>query len=134
MRRFHLKGLRTGEYAPSKADLENRRGSSIAVQNASAVTGPTPGTVIKRRHTGSRLVSDRTIRCSTSTRRTSSARACKSVSITAAISALSATSSWTRFSNDPGEAFPTFRLNAFNTEVDPENRTRGVVGEGAVPY
>jgi hypothetical protein len=59
-RRINLRGCVVADRAnPSvtteAAELWSRAGSSTAVLNASAVTAPTPGTVVKQRHTWSCL-------------------------------------------------------------------------------
>src|SRR5262249_8448946 len=51
-------------YAPTVFAWRNRRGSSIAVLNASAPIGPTPGMRIRRRHSSSRRTNSTTTLCS----------------------------------------------------------------------
>src|SRR5579885_690022 len=51
------------KYAPTLRDRAKRPGSSIAVRNASAVTGPMPGTPINRRLTGSQTATWTTSVC-----------------------------------------------------------------------
>jgi hypothetical protein len=58
-----LRGVRP-KWAPSNEAFRNRRGSSTAVRYASAVTGPTPGTLINRQQTGSDFATASTCRCS----------------------------------------------------------------------
>ena len=58
------------------AELWSRAGSSTAVLNASAVTAPTPGTVIRRRHTWSCLATASTALCSNASWLMTAARVC----------------------------------------------------------
>ena len=58
------------------AELWSRAGSSTAVLNASAVTAPTPGTVIGRRHTWSCLAAASPVLCSNASWLMTAARVC----------------------------------------------------------
>ena len=62
------------------AELWSRAGSSTAVLNASAVTAPTPGTVIERRHTWSYLVTASMALCSNASWLMTAARVCEHAS------------------------------------------------------
>lgn len=49
---WHRRGVRP-RCAPTSRDLRKRLGGSMVARNANAVSGPTPGTVTRRRHVGS---------------------------------------------------------------------------------
>ena len=95
--------------APMSLALRNRDGPSTAVTKANAVTGPTPGIVISRRH----VASDRARLLTFFVIMASSLRIClrrRRIGPTASDSiALSAVSSRTRSSQRPVETWPSFR-------------------------
>jgi hypothetical protein len=67
--------------APTSAERRNRSGRSTVVLNASAVTGPTPGIVMKRRPSSSFFTTLSSARCSRFSSRRSTSRAVSSASM-----------------------------------------------------
>lgn len=107
----YLRGVRP-KCDPSNDAFLNRRGSSTAVRYASAVTGPTLGTLTSRQQTGPEFATARSCRCKSASRAVTLYRTRRTASAISSRTAMSETSSRTRSSKRPTATRPTFSRRA----------------------